>query len=661
MANHFIRRLPLLAKLSLIGLIPLCFLVYLTLQVYREKTAKLALFDDYKSFIAESAQINHLIDALQEERKYSFDYAMTRQMHTELLLQRPRTDSLILALSKSSDPALEAFTGYTNLGRLHEIRSQIDSFSIQPSGVMHYYSNTVFRLNTLNTLPPGNSPFLQPVYRDLMAQKILSEMITYLGIIRSNIYNVLYTRKYMVETLFGTVGTHDVYQSYEKEFLVKAAPDVRTRYNELRVASPLAPTTAYIDTLFKRFTFDSSYTAAAWWQVSDKGVASLRAFQSTIWQRLDKDVQTIYEQESQSRTRTLVLLLISLASVVLVAAYIVYVVNQSLLRLQRAAERIARGETSVSVPAESQDAIGSLAHSISSIDKNNQTLSGAAASIGKGDFGVHIEPRSDQDELAFALIRMKQDLSAYNEKMEQLVQHRTEELARSNEDLQRFAHVASHDLKEPLRKISTFSSILAEEQKDVLSERGKVYLQKIGDASRRMVQMIEGVLAYSTLTATEHPFESVDLNHVLENVESDLELAIVQKEARIERALLPRIQGIPMLIQQLFYNLVNNALKFSKPGVAPIITIKADAAAQVAGSGVLMVHITVSDNGIGFNPEHAEKMFTFFSRLHPRDQYEGTGLGLALCKKIVQRHGGSIYATGAEGEGAMFHLLLPAR
>ena len=663
--NNFFRKLPLYSKLTLIGLIPFCFLVYLTFQVYKEKTAKLQLFDNYKNYMAESANINGLIDAMQEERKFSFDYAITKSMRQELVLQRPRTDALIQKLIKSGDPSIEGFTSFTKMGQLSDIRNQIDSFKISPEGVMHFYSNTVFRLNTLNTIPPANTAYLQPVYKDLMAQKILSEMITYLGIIRSNIYNVLNTRKYMVETLIGTIGTHDVYQSYEAEFLAKATPQFLEQYKDVRNRTALKPTIDYTDTLFKRFSFDSSLTAAEWWKISDEGVNELRKFQSTIWKGLNLTLNDLYSQEKSARTRTLIFLTLALACVIVAVIYIVFIISRILNELRLAAERIANGETGVPVRVASDDVIGSLAKSISTIDKNNQALAAAAMAIGNGNFNISVQPRGKADILGNAIVEMKNELQEYSEKMEQLVAQRTEELARSNEDLQQFAHVASHDLKEPLRKIATFSNILSE-QKDSLSDRGRLYLQKIEQASNRMSNMIEGVFVYSTITVNERPYETVDLNKIMEGVENDLELAIIQTEAQINYSNLPGIMGIPLLLHQLFYNLINNALKFSKSGTRPVINITSNIVhkateknTSVNGKPIRYVQITIKDNGIGFNPAYAERMFGVFSRLNSKDKYEGTGLGLALCRKIVTRHKGEIYAEGEEGQGASFNVLLP--
>lgn len=664
--NKFFRKLPLEAKLILIGLIPFCFLVGLTIQVYNEKTEKLRLFDNYKSYMAESANINGLINALQEERKFSFDYAMTKSMRKELLQQRPKTDVLIQKLIASGDPSITGFTDYTKLGKLNDIRNQIDSAKVGPNDVMHFYSNTVFRLNTLNTIPPANTPYLQPIYKDLMAQKILSEMITYLGIIRSNIYNVLHTRQYMVETLIGTVGTHDIYKSYDAELRAKASPEILKQYNNIQEHTALKPTQDYIENLFKRFAFDESLSAAQWWKISDEGSNELRNFQSSIWKDINTKLDKIHADVEESRRQTLIFLILALVCIVAAITYIGYIISWSLRTLRNSAYKIAQGETGVRVRIDSNDPIGKLAQSISNIDKNNRELTLAAMAIGKGNFEGALEPRSTRDELGNAIVQMKTELQQYSKKMEQKVQERTDELNRSNEDLQQFAHVASHDLKEPLRKITMFSRILNEDQKESLSERGKAYLEKIENAAVRMSYMIEGVLAYSTAGLSESEFETVNLNRTIDDVRNDLELAISQKGAKIIYSDLPVVNGIPLLLHQLFYNLINNALKFAKPEIQPVINITSEIAdRKITEAGEdkdePCFHLILSDNGMGFQPEYAEKIFGIFSRLNAKDKFEGTGLGLALCRKIVHRHHGAIYAEGIPDVGATFHIWLPVK
>lgn len=254
---------------------------------------------------------------------------------------------------------------------------------------------------------------------------------------------------------------------------------------------------------------------------------------------------------------------------------------------------------------------------------------------------------------AFTDIHDQKEIEA---SLERLVAERTLELKRSNESLQQFAHVASHDLKEPVRKIKTFSSRLQHEYGGELPEKGRQFLDKIHAATDRMYDMIEGVLNYSTINAQDQPAAPVDLNEVIANIEADLELAMQQKKAVIVKDILPSIEGAGVLLYQLFYNLVGNSLKFASEERAPVITIR-----YSDDRDGKFAKIEVSDNGIGFAPEYARKIFNTFSRLNPKDKYEGTGLGLALCKKIAERHHGSIQARGVEQEGATFTILLPYR
>jgi signal transduction histidine kinase len=241
------------------------------------------------------------------------------------------------------------------------------------------------------------------------------------------------------------------------------------------------------------------------------------------------------------------------------------------------------------------------------------------------------------------------------------------ELQRSNEDLQQFAHVASHDLKEPVRKVRTFANRLKEEIGAGITEKGKTYLSKIENSADRMYAMIDGILLYSSLDAVEQTKERIDLNELMESIEADLELTVSEKKARIIYNNLPTIEGSHILINQLFYNLLNNALKFAKADTPPLINITTSEvlSEELVSSGLTgkgpYKKIELQDNGIGFSNEAAEKIFITFTRLNAKDKYEGTGLGLSLCKKIVERHGGSIRAKGAEGEGAVFEVILPAR
>lgn len=260
-------------------------------------------------------------------------------------------------------------------------------------------------------------------------------------------------------------------------------------------------------------------------------------------------------------------------------------------------------------------------------------------------------------------IKLARSRIAQTEILEQEVKSRTLELSllnislrRSNEDLQQFAHVASHDLKEPVRKIRTFGSRLQDEYGELLPDRARLFLDKIHNATERMFSMIDGVLAYSMLNASGQPIEKIDLNEVLKNTESDLEIIIQQKKGTIRRGHLPTIEGAPVLIHQLFYNLLNNSLKFSRADTPPIIYISGEVIGTTDGP---VAEIGFSDNGIGFDQQHAMTIFDTFARLNSKDNYEGTGLGLSLCKKIVERHHGTITAMGTKNRGAVFTIKLP--
>jgi PAS domain S-box-containing protein len=244
----------------------------------------------------------------------------------------------------------------------------------------------------------------------------------------------------------------------------------------------------------------------------------------------------------------------------------------------------------------------------------------------------------------------------FTEKLEHVVDERTKELQRSNEDLQQFAHVASHDLKEPVRKVKTFVSRLEQHLDGKLDETGRRFTERIHSAANRMFTMIDGVLAYSTINASTQETQPVNLNEVLKNIEIDLEVIIQQTNTKIRYDQLPTIEGASVLLYQLFYNLINNSLKFAKANIPPQIIVMSE---MVIDDNRRFAKLTLSDNGIGFEDGQAEMIFDTFTRLNSKDKFEGTGLGLALCKKIVERHGGRISASGIPGEGAAFTIWLP--
>lgn len=258
------------------------------------------------------------------------------------------------------------------------------------------------------------------------------------------------------------------------------------------------------------------------------------------------------------------------------------------------------------------------------------------------------------------------------QRIEDLVAERTQELAdsnknlkRSNDELAQFAYIASHDLQEPARKINTFTEMLQKSLKG-LDERERTLLAKIEQSSTRMLSLIRDVLGYSQLLKEYHRTSKIDLNQTLDNVRTDFELLIEEKSASIIADPLPIVEGIPVQVNQLFSNLISNALKFAHKERKPAILIKASPmnAAELSRYPELRpdlkyFRISFQDNGIGFNQRNARQIFDIFQRLHGRSEYEGTGIGLAMCKRIAQNHKGDILAESVEGKGATFHVFFP--
>jgi light-regulated signal transduction histidine kinase (bacteriophytochrome) len=225
-------------------------------------------------------------------------------------------------------------------------------------------------------------------------------------------------------------------------------------------------------------------------------------------------------------------------------------------------------------------------------------------------------------------------------------------LEQSNRDLQEFAYIASHDLQEPLRKVLAFGDRLASKYADVLDETGQDYLKRMRDASQRMQTLINDLLSFSRVSTRLQPFAKVDLNKLIQDVVSDLEMQIDRTQGKVKVANLPSLEADPTQMHQLLQNLITNSLKFHQDGIPPEIHVSAESS---GGKCRLMV----KDNGIGFNMQYLDRIFKPFQRLHSRQEYEGSGMGLAICRRIVERHGGEISAISKPGQGSTFIVTLP--
>jgi light-regulated signal transduction histidine kinase (bacteriophytochrome) len=274
----------------------------------------------------------------------------------------------------------------------------------------------------------------------------------------------------------------------------------------------------------------------------------------------------------------------------------------------------------------------------------------------------------EKEKRAAELIVANKELAFQNEEKEK----RAAELVIANTELESFAYVSSHDLQEPLRKIQTLALRILEKEHENLSDKGKDYFSRMQTSAGRMQKLIEDLLAFSRLNIAERKFENTDLNKIVEEVKTELREVILEKHAIIEATDLCEVPLIPFQFRQLMYNLLSNALKFSKPGYPPHIIIKSrietgselNKENPALPPGKLLAknkycHITVFDNGIGFDPQYRERIFELFQRLHGKEEYAGTGIGLAIVKKVVEHHNGIVTVSSKLDEGATFNVYIP--
>jgi signal transduction histidine kinase len=281
-------------------------------------------------------------------------------------------------------------------------------------------------------------------------------------------------------------------------------------------------------------------------------------------------------------------------------------------------------------------------------------------------YKLQVLPVQNRNKEIFAGLIVLHDITELK-RIQHELELRVTELNRSNVELEQFAYIASHDMQEPLRKIQAFADRLFTKYEIELGETGLNYLNKMQSASERMQNLINDLLVFSRVSRSKEEAEPVRINDLINEILSDLEILIVEKNAKIEVDTIPELYAIPRQIRQMFQNLISNALKFSKPDVAPDLKIKCDIVYNpkltFSGSkpirGKKHIKITVSDNGIGFDEKYLDRIFVIFQRLHGRNEYKGTGIGLAICKKVAENHNGFITAHSKEGEGSEFVIYLP--
>jgi signal transduction histidine kinase len=364
----------------------------------------------------------------------------------------------------------------------------------------------------------------------------------------------------------------------------------------------------------------------------------------------------LMQQGERRFNQTIWTMTISGALAVLLAVALGFTISRSitlpLSTITSVARNLSEGDMdtgSLSSITSRRDEIGVLARTFTLMaDQLKETLEGLHRS--------HVELERRVQERTSELQESNEKLGIEVEERRQAeakLQLRSQELARSNTELEQFAYVASHDLQEPLRMVASYVQLIEKRYKDKLDADGREFVEFAVDGAKRMRVLIEDLLAYSRVTTRAEPFQPTNFEEVLEIVTDNLQVAIQDSGAQITHSPLPTVQGDTTQLTQLFQNLISNAIKF-RGDVAPEVHVNAE-----TQDGYWL--ITIQDNGIGIEAQHLDRIFVLFQRLHGRGSYPGTGLGLAICRKIVERHGGTIWVESETGTGSKFNFTIPKK
>ncbi len=635
----------------LIGIIPVLFLIYLSGQLYNDKKQRVKLIADYMEHIHESQNVAKLMSELENERKYSFQYALKKTNYSNIILQRTQTDAVIALLDKSKDLAISNFAKYTFLNKLSQIRNSIDSSGNYPADdLMKYYTSVISRLNTLISVASASNTFLQPVYKDLIAQKTLFEMVTLLGVIRTNIYTSLYTKKYDKETFSQTIKTYNFLKSYETEFLLKASLGSIFIYKRLKDSTALNPTLAYIDSLVAKSLPDTSLSAEDWWNLSSNGTDVLKKQGHDLGVTIEAGMDHIYDAEVNSKNRTLIFLIAAIVLVISFVLYTIRVITKMLSELKVAAQKISLGGTGLKFTDMSNDVMGSLADSILEIDKNYVELAHTANLIGTGNFDVSVNPRSDEDLLGNSIQKMKQDLHKLTLEKDK-VQKETLELMNRKDD---FLSIASHELKTPVTSLKAYTQLLQMDAIENADKRRESMLAKMDSQIDKLTSLITDLLDTSKMQNGKLIYNKTffQLNELIKETVGEIQVTNASHKIIIEKNIPLQLHADRERISQVLSNLLSNAIKYC-PDCKDII-VKLERKGEIAVC-------SVQDFGNGIFKAQQDKIFERFYRVTGNNlhTYPGLGLGLFIAKEIIERHSGKIWFESEEGTGSTFYFSLP--
>ncbi|RYZ55360.1 MAG: HAMP domain-containing protein, partial [Sphingobacteriales bacterium] len=407
-------RITLPVKLTVVGVLPLLLLIFLAVTVMRQQDEKLLLIEQTMQRADRTAAVVQVVDQMQLERRESFVHAVTKENEARMIAQRAASNEAIAKLKSYKSTGFEDLEQYTFLNKLQASRDLIDGRKMLPMEVMSYYTNSIFRLNTLSYITVGNIPYLMPANDRIISQRLLSEMATYLGILRASVYDLLYTRTAGRASPEQFRGLYDIYVTYVNEYEQRVSAKGNEELKQLLATADYQNMNGFLQQAFQTGRFDTTQDAEKWWAVSGKAVDDIKKVQRNHLAEARTTLENIHEHEVNSRDRNLILLIIMTALVLFTIAITIRSITSLLNKIRQAATRIAVGETDIKLNIPHKDVIGSLAESINEIDTNNRILSQAAAAIGSGNFDIDVSPRSEADLLGNAVASMKTDLARFN-------------------------------------------------------------------------------------------------------------------------------------------------------------------------------------------------------------------------------------------------------
>lgn len=415
--KNFFTKIPLPAKLVILGIIPLFAALFFALQINKEKQIRLTILDKYTKSIIESGAARIFADELQSERRVSFGYLFNKIQEASLILQRSKTDEALNSLEENQFN-IGSFRAYTFLDELPEVRKKIERKEVDEQFVIDFYTKAITRINFLAQPTAENIVYLQPVSKKLLSQRILAQMSIALGSIRLDIYNALHKKTLSPETISQLRNELSVYKSFEQELKLEGDSTTLREYNLLLHSDESNVVWNFIEEINKTGELDFSRDPDLWWENSVVLVNNLKRLNILSVNEVNAAVKNIFQKEKQSRDLNLFIIFLIIAVVIFIILLTLRNISHLVKKISEASEQLAVGKIGISLHIPSKDIIGSLANSINSIEKNNSNLAFAANEIGKGNLNVQFTPRGEDDVIGNSVLQMQQNLIKFSKENE---------------------------------------------------------------------------------------------------------------------------------------------------------------------------------------------------------------------------------------------------